>query len=291
MEKNKRFIWVLLAGLAIFVVVPILAFRIIGIKKTGKQEFTTPSASPSATPTTSFSATPRPLTFAEMNKLYGPCTNLPVLMYHHVEPEENAKLNKRTGLNVPPEMFKKQMEYLVSKGYSTVFPSDLANFFDSGTPLPSKPVMITLDDGYVDNGDLMFPILRQLGLKVTIYLATGLMENFNYLTWAKIDEMKTSGFVSFGNHTWSHKNVGGAHDVVLKEISTADEQLADRGLNSVKTFVYPYGLDTAYGEKVLKDLGYKLAFTEVHGRIQCKQKRLSLPRIRIGNSLMAGYGL
>ena len=87
-----------------------------------------PTASPSATPTAVI--TPKPLSSAERNRLYGPCVNLPVLMYHHVEREEEAVKNKRTGLNVPPEMFKKQMTYLSENHFTTITPADLVNFFD-----------------------------------------------------------------------------------------------------------------------------------------------------------------
>ena len=255
--------------------------------QTNNTETLSPVSSPSSTP----SPTQKVLSAAEQNALYGPCVNLPVLMYHHVESEVSAKQNKREYLNVPPETFKKQMEYLVTKGYSTISPSDLINFFDSGTALPPKPVLITFDDGYFDNGDVAFPILRALNFKATIYIPTGLMENHNYLTWAKIDEMKSSGLITFGNHTWSHTNVGVEHDKVKTEITTADTQLSERSLNSPKTFVYPYGIDTKFGEQILSDLGYKLAFTTVSGRYQCKKQRLSLPRIRIGNTSLTNYGL
>lgn len=248
----------------------------------------TPVASVSASPTPT---KPKPLTFAEMNKLYGPCTNLPVLMYHHVEPEENAKLYKRTGLNVPPATFRKQMEYLNSKGYVSVTPADLANFFDSGSPLPAKPVLLTFDDGYVDIGDEAFPIMRELNIKGTLYIPTGLMENFDYLTWAKIDEMKASGVFNFGNHTWSHRNVAANKETVTKEITTADTQLSDHGINGLKTFAYPYGIDATFAEKLLSDMGYKMAFTTVNGRIMCKKQRFSLPRIRIGNTSLSFFGL
>lgn len=291
LNKNQRFLafgcifaGILLIWIALFKIkakAPI-------IEKEAPTIVVVPSASPSATPTPT---KPKPMTFEEMNKLYGPCTNLPVLMYHHVEQADNAKLYKRTGLNVPPETFRKQMEYLNSKGYVSITPGDLANFFDNGVKLPGRPILITFDDGYVDNGDLAFPIMRELGIKGTIYIPTGLMENFNYLTWAKIDEMKSSGFITFGNHTWSHKNVGMSHEVVTKEITTADTQLSDHGINGSKTFAYPYGLDTNYAEKLLTDMGYKLAFTTVPGRIMCKKQRLSLPRIRVGNSALSVFGI
>jgi peptidoglycan/xylan/chitin deacetylase (PgdA/CDA1 family) len=151
--------------------------------------------------------------------------------------------------------------------------------------------MITFDDGYVDIGDEAFPTMREMEIKATIYIPTGLMENFGYLTWAKIDEMRSSGLTTFGNHTWSHKNVGASREAVKYEISTADGQLAEKGLGEPKTFVYPYGIDTTFAEKTLSESGYKLAFTTVRGRILCEKQRLSLPRIRIGSAPLSVFGL
>jgi len=245
----------------------------------------TPTASPSATPT------PKPLTFQEMNQLYGPCVNLPVLMYHHIEPAEKAKKEKRTGLNVDPDIFRSQMEYLKMNGYTTILPISLINFFENGSVLPKKPVMITFDDGYEDNGAIAYPILQEFGFKGVIFIPTGLMENNNYLTWEKIREMAGSGLIYFGNHTWSHINVGGNHDVVKKEITTGDLQLKERGLNTDKVFAYPYGVKNGFSQDLLKEQGYKLAFTTVNGRIMCSKQRFLLPRVRIGASSLKNFGL
>lgn len=244
-----------------------------------------PTASPSATPK------PQPMTYDQMSKQYGPCVDLPVLMYHHVEPQELAIKNKRTGLNVEPEMFEKQMKYLVDKGYQVIQPQELNNFFDNNTPIPKKSVVITFDDGYVDNGDLALPILQKYNLRATIFLATGLMENFNYLTWAKINEMKNGGLIYFGNHTWSHTGMGKNYETDKKEISLAQTQLTDKGLDGSRIFAYPYGAESSVATKVLNEQGYTLAFTTHPGRIMCKGKRLNLPRVRIGNAPLSNFGL
>ena len=76
-----------------------------------------------------------------------------------------------------------------------------------------------------------------------------------------------------------------------KEISLADSQLADHGVNNPKIFAYPYGIDTSSAEQYLQSLGYSLSFTTNYGSILCKGQRLSLPRIRIGNAPLSAYGL
>src|SRR3989344_1471142 len=71
---------------------------------------TPPSPPPSPTPT----PTPKPLTFAQMQSLYGPCVNLPTLMYHHLQPLEEAAPKNQTGLTVAPDTFRQHLEYLRS---------------------------------------------------------------------------------------------------------------------------------------------------------------------------------
>jgi peptidoglycan/xylan/chitin deacetylase (PgdA/CDA1 family) len=245
----------------------------------------TPTASPSATPT------PKPLTFAEMNQLYGPCVSMPVLMYHHIEDLTVAKEEGHASLTVGIEYFKKHLEYLASKGYTTISPDDLINFFDNGVKLPAKPVMLTFDDGYADNGTEMYQAILEAKVKGTIFIPTGLMNNPGYLSWEKISEMNGSGLIYFGNHTWSHRNVGGSVTVIEYEAKTADVQLAEKGLNNAKIFAYPYGIESGRAVKILKDMGYKLAFTTVYGRTQCEKKRFDLPRVRVGNAPLSSYGL
>lgn len=240
-------------------------------------------ASPTPTPT------PKPLTFAEMNQLYGPCAIVPTLMYHHVQAEAIAKADGHAQLTVDSGWFQKQMQYLKDHNYNVIKANDLINFFDNGTPLPSKPVMLTFDDGYDDFGTDAAPIMSAFGFNSTLFVPTGLMENAGYLHWSTISSL--SGPVLMANHTWSHHNMGASKSVIEKEITTADSQLGGRGLNSPKVFAYPYGLTSSYSIAFLQQMGYKLAFTTKHGSTLCKQQRLTLPRIRIGNAQLSSYGL
>lgn len=239
-----------------------------------------------ATPT----PTPKPLTFEEMNKLYGPCTRVSVLMYHHVQDLEKAKSLNQQSLTVSTETFKEQMQYLKDRGYKTIYASDLNNFFDQGIPVPGKSILITFDDGYEDFASDALPILRGVGFNSIVFVPTGLMNNGGYLNWDSISGIAGVGDVMFANHTWSHKNMGSDTSTIKSEITTADIQLTERNLNSPKVFAYPYGLSSGGAIKTLSDLGYTLAFTTKPGSIQCKANRFELTRIRIGNVVISNYG-
>lgn len=235
----------------------------------------TPIPSPTPTPT------PRPA---------GPCVDLPVLMYHHIQEYEVAKTSGYSGLTVTPEIFQNQLAYLNSKGYNSISVAALIAFFDSGTSLPKKPIMLTFDDGYDDFATFAAPLLSQYNIKASMFLPTGLMENAGYLKWSTISSLSGVG-IYFGNHTWSHRSMGANLATDKNEITTAETQLKDHDLNQSKVFVYPFGTISSQAVGFLRDSGYALAFTTVHGRLLCRGARLTLPRIRIGNTSLNAYGL
>ncbi len=245
---------------------------------------------PTPTPTASPSPTPKPLTFKELNELYGPCVYLPTLMYHHIQTEESAKANKQTGLSVYTNIFNEQMNYLKQNNYNVLSPENLINFFNSNQPIPTKSILLTFDDAYEDFYTDAFPILRNLNFKATVFTPTGLINNPGYLNWNQISEMNASN-IYFANHTWSHKNVLGKFSETQKEITTADLQLNERGLNSLKVFSYPYGSDNEQTQNFLSSINYQIAYTTRPGSTLCKKQRFDLPRIRIGSRSLKSYGL
>ena len=241
---------------------------------------------PAPTPT----STPKPLTFAQVNKEFGPCAYLPVLMYHHIQPESVAKADGQTSLTVDTTIFQKQLEYLRSKNYHSISPLDLIRFFDNQISLPSKPVLLTFDDAYADFATDAVPLLRQYSIQGTLFVPTGLVDNPGYLTWSSINEIKSSNLVTIANHTWSHHPMKGTLALIQKEISLAKTQLVDHGYTN-PVFAYPYGTVSQTAIDYLAKDNFSLAFTTRHGSIECKQQRLQLPRIRVGNAPLTAYGL
>src|SRR5688572_30593136 len=54
--------------------------------------------------------TPKPFTFSELDNLYGPCIRLPVFMYHHVQPEKEARRKRQVALTTYTDIFLSQMK-------------------------------------------------------------------------------------------------------------------------------------------------------------------------------------
>ena len=239
----------------------------------------------------SSSAAPKQLSLGDANKQYGPCAVVPTLMYHHVEDYGQATTEHHQQLTVDPKFFHAQLQYLHDHHYTVITMQQLVDFFDRGISLPSKPVLLTFDDGYVDFATTAVPILNQFQDPGTLFTPTGLIENPDYLTWAQIKDIAGSGRVLFANHTWSHHSMGAANAIIEREITLADTQLRQRGYDAPKIFAYPYGNSSPYAEKFLNAQGYLAAFTTRPGTIQCKGQRFELPRTRIGNASLSLYGL
>ncbi len=291
-NRQAQFIFLLLiaagVGAVLFLTRPQTSDRILS--PVAQSKFPSSAPTPTPTPPPKPSPSPSPLSFAQLNSLYGPCTRLPVLMYHHIQDDQVAQKGGYLKLNVSPTNFHSQMQYLKDKGYAVLTFKDVDNFFDAGMGMPQKAVVLTFDDGYEDFYTLAFPILREFNFPAALFLPTGLVNNPGYLNWGQIQEMANSGLVFFGNHTWSHRSMNAAASIVSSEITTADTQLANYGLNIPKVFAYPYGSIGKFALDELTKDSYTLAFSTIPGSILCKKQRLNLPRVRIGNTSLSYYG-
>jgi len=102
-------------------------------------------------------------------------------MYHGFTAKDmHSGIENYTGNHVNIEIFKKQVEYL-KKFYNIITLEQLVGYYYIGKKLPNNSVVITFDDGYKTNYNLAFPILKELNIPVTIFLATDFIENKNFL--------------------------------------------------------------------------------------------------------------
>ena len=100
-----------------------------------------------------------------------------ILRYHSVSTQaDGTHLCLDPGLAVSPEHFDRQCAYL-ARHYRVLSLDDLVDHVAAGRPVPSKAVVLTFDDGYLDNYTQAFPILRRHGLNATFYVTTDCIDN------------------------------------------------------------------------------------------------------------------
>ena len=213
---------------------------------------------------------------------------LPVLMYHHIG-------EGTSDMTVSPERFEEQMAALAENGWHSVTIPQLTAFVDHGVPLPSKPVLITFDDGYASNLEFAAPVLERYGMSAVIfviginagrdtYLHTGeplLPERFALEDAAVLCD---SGVLEIQSHTFDlHQldryGISGRNGVlplpgepeedyrrVLAEDFRKEQALFAGHLGTAVTaLAYPFGLCCDGAEEVFSGLGVRVTFTTTPG--------------------------
>ncbi len=201
-------------------------------------------------------------------------TPVTILNYHKVD-------NMNISLSVLPDDFDKQMSYLKSEGYNTITPEQLYQHLVNGAQLPENPIMITFDDGYEDNYQYAYPILKKYGFTGTIFIITSLVGQKNYLTWEQIKEMKADG-MDFQSHTVTHKSMTELTEQQLRDELVNSKKTLDEQLGQDTQFLaYPTGTYNLYIAKLVKDAGYKAAFTIKYGNVDSASNLYALERVPI----------
>ncbi|MDR1684798.1 MAG: polysaccharide deacetylase family protein [Elusimicrobiota bacterium] len=191
--------------------------------------------------------------------LLPPRKGLAVLMYHHFGP---VTCRQEAGFFIPDEMFERQLDYILNKGYKTLSFSEVETASAQKRPLPAKAVLITLDDGWKDNYTNAYPIIKKKNVKINIFLNTGdISRDARYLTWDEVKEMRSCGLVQFAPHGVSHKRLRSLTDAQIKdEVSKSKQKLQEQLGVEVKSFCYPYGAADKRVRQIVFDAGYSLDF-------------------------------
>jgi peptidoglycan/xylan/chitin deacetylase (PgdA/CDA1 family) len=193
---------------------------------------------------------------------------LPVLLYHKMS------VSAEDSLTIRPQTFEQQLLYLHTKGYQTISMKQLLDFMESGSPLPKKPVMITFDDGYVNNCELAYPLLKKHGCKAVFFIPSSCIGKSSF--WDASTEPLMSGtqlkaidhaVIEFGLHSADHRNYRHlAPDQIDTDIQENISAMKSLGVPYMPAFAYPYG-GRPNNRKIYKSMvesfsraGIKLAF-------------------------------
>lgn len=94
---------------------------------------------------------------------------LPVLMYHYVS-------RFKSPIAVSPEHFEEHCRGMAAFGWRGIGLDEAEAFLLDGTPLPPRSVLISFDDGFLDNYVYAWPLLRKYGHKAVIFTVTERLE-------------------------------------------------------------------------------------------------------------------
>ncbi len=210
-----------------------------------------------------------------------PKVRLPIIMYHSI-----LKTASRTGkFVVTPETLESDLRYIKDKGYTTVLIRDVIDYVKNDKPLPDKPIVITLDDGFLNNKTYLLPLLEELDMKAVISIVGSYSEkysslndpnpNYAHLTWQDTKELAATGRIEIGNHTYNMhsqsprrgcmrkrgESVEHYQEALREDLSKTQELLRQNAGVTPAVFAYPYGYISKEALPVLKELGFESAMT------------------------------
>lgn len=173
------------------------------------------------------------------------------------------------------------MAYLHDHGYT---PLSLETFIrllegDTSEKAPEKPVLLTFDDGYLDNYEQAMPILAKYGFPATLFVSPGMTEQDGYLNWEQIKKMQAGGW-DIQPHGMSHPHLPKlTAEEQAYEIVEARKLIEEHLGTQADVFCYPYGERNKTTLKLLKQHGFRYAFTIDQGVASNEQSPFLLKRL------------
>ena len=202
---------------------------------------------------------------------------LPVLMYHFFY--DKSKDSGKDGNWIEISNFEEQMKYLAENDFYFPTWEQVENYIDGKQELPEKSIVITVDDGDPSFFELAVPIIQKYKIPTTSFVIT---------YWYGNRANDKQEYVSYQSHSYDmHKAGSNGKGVMLSwdYDKIKDDILLSRDvLGGADIFCYPFGQYNDLDIKVLKENGYKLAFTTKGGRVKKGSSKYELTRVRISGN-------
>lgn len=131
-------------------------------------------------------------------------TYIPILMYHTVEDEV---LPEKQNSHIETAVLDSQMKALIENGYTPINFYDLKQYADGLVSLPEHPILITMDDGYLNNYTNAYPIYKKYNIQATLFVSPFYMQMENtdrHFGWIAAQEMEDSGLIDIQPHGYNH---------------------------------------------------------------------------------------
>lgn len=207
---------------------------------------------------------------------------VPIILYHAVLEKEEGKGR----YVVSPAELEADLMWLSLRGFHSVVLQDLLDYVFEDKTLPEKPVMLTFDDGFLNNLRYVLPLLQKYNMKMVFSPVGNDIDRacakvvrdspFASVTWDELTALQQSGLAEIQNHSYNlHRDTPerlGAQKrsdegneqyrtVLLEDLGKAQQELEKYTGFCPKGFVYPYGAVSEETVDILKEMGFLAAFT------------------------------
>lgn len=237
-------------------------------------------ATPAPVPAPVATPPPKPVSTAPPPPAIDTNAQVVVLCYHRLEGKAGGTLS------IEPALFEKQMEAIKEAGLAVISMQDFLAWRRGEKNIPSKSLLITIDDGYVSGFDVAVPILKKHGFTATFFIYTNYLNNGGKsMTWDQLRKLRDAGF-EIGCHTVSHLDLRhkpakwpGDYESWLKDELERSKKILEENLGIRSAILaYPFGLHNEKIHAAVQAAGYEAAFTTYGARLGHGTNALSLGR-------------
>ena len=208
-----------------------------------------------------------------------------VLGYHGVLPNKINTSNDN--LIIDMEKFEKELKLLKKLGYDSMTLDEFYCWKNGDCKKKHKSVLITFDDGYQNNYDYAFKLLKKYNMNAVVFCVGSYTMSDNGVSM-NLETIKNSykeyPNIEFASHSYDLHYEGD------KDYDTVDKD-AKQMLKIIDSqyFAYPYGVNNKDYIKALKDNNYKMAFTfgpgEEHRKADLLDNNYTIPRLNISKDM------
>lgn len=213
---------------------------------------------------------------------------MPVLAYHRFDPSMSASTTVTTAV------FESQLDALAAHHFTIVPLSRITDIVLRKSPSSATPIIaITVDDGHKSVYTVLFPIVKQRRIPITLFIYPSAISNASYaLTWDQLKEMKASGLVDIQSHTYWHPNFrkdkakrtpADYAAFVNTQLTRSREKLDAQLGTHISLLAWPYGILDPDLEAAAARAGYVAAFGYTGGVARPGDDPFSIHRIPVPN--------
>lgn len=186
-------------------------------------------------------------------------------------------------LFVRPADFAAQMSWLAAHGFHAVTLHQVYEYWLRGTALPTQPIVLSFDDGYLGQHTKAMPVLRKLHWPGVLNLKVNALKSRYTLPAWRVRQMLAAGW-ELDAHTITHPDLTHVGDAQLwNEVHGSRVELQRMFHVPVDFFCYPSGRYNAHVVAAVRRAGYLGATTTNYGLAR-PHDLYTLSRIRINGS-------
>ena len=210
---------------------------------------------------------------------------VPVLMYHFFYDAETEKPTKGNNSH-SIQSVRQHLQWLWENQYVTLTMDELYEWLNGNIELPARCVVLTSDDGQDNFFELLQPELHKYGFVATSFVITAWRKNLPYkLTLPNIELHSHTHNMHRGTVEKGTPSNRGMMQGVTVEYGVKDLKKSSEKLGGSQYFAYPFGTYGGNSKEILKQAGFRLAFTTASGVVKRGDDPLQLKRLRVSGSL------